>query len=140
VGTIIGGASSGPTWGALVVPLVFIPSLITLVACAMYARRVRSRSAAAMFWGSLGGLIASVAGLGVTTYLGATRAATNPQELAATLNRFSAVRSAVAFAFSLLFSVGLLLVLRDAARRSGGGTGPESVEPGEPASDAGPPN
>ena len=134
--TIIGGAPSGPTWGGLLVAVVvYIPSLVSVVACAFYARRVRSRPAAALFWGSLGGLIASMASFVGRSYLSVLRATTgSTEQYFAVYSRFDtvlAVLSVIGFALSLLFSVALFFVLRDAARHYGSNAGPVLAEPSE---------
>jgi hypothetical protein len=103
--------------------VVGIPWIVTIVATAMYARRVRTRAAYGMLWGAVGVLLGGVLGelvrtiiatstLGSATGVGASEAFGRQMEVA------SAVDIALGLAFGLLFAVSLLIVLRDAAGHS----------------------
>jgi hypothetical protein len=48
-------------WRVLLVPVLLIPSAISVVACIVYTARARSRIAYALAIGATGGLIVSVA-------------------------------------------------------------------------------
>ena len=123
----------------------WLASVITIVACALYFRAVRSRPGLWILVGASGGLATSIASWG--TSLALTWQMLHPgRESNAALgalsvlgNRIAAGLTVLGFVFAMLFSVSLLLILRDAvaARRSaefgaGGSTTPD-VEAGAPA-------
>ena len=101
--------------------LVFlIPSLITAIACIGHAVSVRSRASVAMAVGAAGLFVVAVASRLLFAFILAAVFQWTPG-LPSTSARVTALLSQglnlTVFAFGLLFSISLLVVLRDAARR-----------------------
>lgn len=97
-------------WRVLVVPVLMIPSAISVVACIVYAARARSRLAYFLAIGVTGGLIVSAA-TQLFNWLVVPRIFVS-KGFSSTLNVVDSVQWAATLVFGLVFSVSLFLLLR----------------------------
>jgi hypothetical protein len=104
--------------GALILLLPLTPAAIAVFASVGYARRRHSRSGIALACGAVGGLVVST---GSIVFNACVRPAVWPPDGsgAGAMRVLEAASSSLGLAgvaFALLFSISLLLVLKDAAR------------------------
>lgn len=103
---------NGLRWGILIVPVLMIPSAISVVVCIAYAARARTRSSVTLAIGVTGALIVSVATQLFNLFVLPRMFTAKGLPIAA--NAANWVLSVAALVFGLIFSVSLFLVLRGA--------------------------
>jgi len=102
----------GLAWGAVLVPVFLIAPAITAVACALYARRYRTPQAFALLTGAAGVLLVELLWSAFTLLLASHLV--SALSTAKVFNATNQLHGVGQLVFGVLFSISLLLVLKDA--------------------------